>query len=119
MVLVPAQAAEHRLAPPYHNRSRRPVECGSSRSENVSIPSTPALRCGGEDGDRGGRAVLEVPMPHPRTVEAQSLPQLDDLQHALMARTRTVEEPDGEKSQSLEGVAFCRHVKDLSTPSKL
>lgn len=60
-----------------------------------------ALRGGGEDGDGGGYAVLEVPVAHPGAVEAEPFPQLDDLQSGLVppARIVRVEQPDGEEAQ--------------------
>ncbi len=37
----PAHWADRRLAPPYQRRLARPGECGCTRSEKTSIPSTP------------------------------------------------------------------------------
>ena len=41
MPCSPAHCAERRLAPPYQIRAARPGECGSTRSENTSMPSVP------------------------------------------------------------------------------
>ena len=70
----------------------------------TQLDAASPLRRRGEHGDRRGDAVLQVPVPQPRAVEAEPLPQLDDLQRRPVPGPRivTVEQPDGEKSEPLQ-----------------
>ena len=64
-----------------------------------------ALGGGGEHGDGGGDAVLQVPVAHPGAVEAELLAQLDDLQGRLVPGPGSAPSngADGEEAQLLEG----------------
>src|SRR3954454_12328529 len=71
-----------------------------------------ALRRGGEDGDRRGDAVLEVPVPHEGAVEAELLPERDDVEGGLVtgAGIGGVEEADGEEAELLQRHSGCGHA---------
>src|SRR3954471_14135744 len=58
----------------------------------------------GQDGDRRGDPVLQVPVAHPRAVEAEALAEGDHLQRRLVAGTRVgvVEQADGEEAELLQ-----------------
>jgi hypothetical protein len=62
-----------------------------------------ALRRGREHGDRRGDAELKVPVPHPRAVKTEPLPERDHLERDLVsgARIVAVEQADGQEAEFL------------------
>jgi hypothetical protein len=71
-----------------------------------------ALRRGREHGDRRGDAELQVPVPNPRAVEAEPLPERDHLERGLMpgARIAAVEQADGQEAEFLQRVTRLWHA---------